>query len=78
MTPNHVAIRELFVGVLKKNKKIHDINFNLNEELYSFIRSNKDYSYRLQLRCFRLKQQTQNQNLFPDNCRITINGKELK
>jgi hypothetical protein len=76
--PNKLVMQEMFVGLLKKNKKRHEITFQLSEQMFHFLKSKKDFSHKLMLRCFRLKPQTQNQNLFPDSCMITINGKELK
>jgi len=78
MIPNRVVWDEVFVGLLKKGKKRHEISFTLSDDMVTFLKSKKDFSYRLQLRSFRLKPQTQNQNLFPDSCTITINSKELK
>lgn len=60
---------------MKKGKKKHDIVFDLSEQIVSFLKSKKDSPHKFQIRCFRLKQQTQNQNLFPDSCMISINGK---
>jgi len=60
---------------MKKGKKKHDLLFELSEQIVTFLRSKKDCSHRLQIRCFRLNQKTQNQNLFPDSCTLSINGK---
>lgn len=60
---------------MKKGRKKHDMVFELSEQIVSFLKSKKESAHKLQIRCLRLKQQTQNQNLFPDNCTVSINGK---
>lgn len=60
---------------MKKGKKKHDIVFDLSDQIVTFLKSKRESSHKLQIRCFRLKQQTQNQNLFPDSCSVSINGK---
>lgn len=75
MIPNKIVLTEIFVGVMRKNRKRHEIYFNMNESMVEYLKSKKDGSIRLQVRCSRLKPETNNQTLFPDSCVVNINGK---
>ena len=59
------------MGILKKSKRKHEFNIHLSDEDLSM-------KYKLQVRCFRLKQATQFFVLFPDYTNIVINNYSLK
>lgn len=59
------------MGYLRKGKKRHEFNFFMNEDDYAM-------KYRIQVRCFRIKESTQNFILFPDHAEIQVNGFQSK
>jgi hypothetical protein len=69
--PNKEAKKTLFIGFLKKGRKRHEFSLNLTEEDIAV-------KHRLQVRCFRVKESTQNFILFPDFIDIVINNFSVK
>ena len=55
----------LFVGLLRKGRKRHEISLPLNEEEMSI-------QYKIQVRCLRLKEDCQSGVLFPDSCNFSL------
>lgn len=71
MLPNKEVKKVLFMGVLKKSKKKHEFNIYLSDDDLSM-------KYKLQVRCFRLKEHTQYSVLFPDYTNIVLNNYSVK
>jgi len=65
MIPHREAKKVLFVGLLRKGAKKHEILLNLGEEDMSI-------QYKIQVRCFRLKEGCQNSILFPDSVNFSL------
>ncbi len=61
----------LFVGLLQKGRKKHEIFFNATEEDLSI-------QFKIQIRCFRIKEGCQNFVLFPDAVTFSIRGSNVK
>ncbi len=62
-------MKTLFVGVLKQGRKRHEIVFNLD------MMDLKTKKWRVQVRCFRLKDNIQTFSLFPDSASFSINNR---
>ena len=71
LLPNKQSKRVFFMGYLRRGKKRHEFSFFMNEDDYAM-------KYRIQVRCFRIKESTQNFILFPDHAEIQVNGFQSK
>lgn len=73
MIPNKEVKKVLFMGVLKKGKRKHECIMPLIESDLALSKTTK-----IQMRCFRLKETTQNFILFPDAATVFVNTFLLK
>ena len=71
LLPNKAVRKTLFLGFLRKGKRKHEFSIYLSEEDLAL-------KHRLQVRCFRIKESTQNFVLFPDHTEICVNGVAVK
>lgn len=71
LVPNRQTKKVLFVGVLCKGKKKHQITFNLTEE-------DLKIQYKIQIRCFRLKEGCQTSVIFPDAATFYLRNMAIK
>lgn len=69
LIPLKEVMKTLFVGVLKQGRKRHGITFNLD------MLDLKTKKWRVQVRCFRLKDKVQTFVLFPDSASFSINNR---
>lgn len=70
IVPNRRVKKQLFLGTLARGCKRHEINFTLD--------LSEMEGCRLQMRCFRLKENMSNFILFPDLASIEVNGVHTK
>lgn len=71
MIPNKEVKKVLYMGVLKKQRKRHEFMFTLTEDDMSM-------RYKVQVRCFRLKENASNLILFPDTACVSVNNQRVK
>lgn len=71
MQPNKEVKKVIFVGVLAKGVKRHEILYYLTEEDLSA-------QYKIQVRCFRIKEGCQMSCLFPDSSTFSMKSMILK
>ena len=69
LIPMKETMKTLFVGVLKQGRKRHEIIFNLD------MMDIKTKKWRVQVRCFRLKENIQTFSLFPDSASFSVNNR---
>lgn len=72
LIPTRKVIKTLFVGLLPKGRRKHEVRFDTKEEDLQVA------SRRVQIRCFRLKENCQQAILFPDSAVFTLNNCFLK
>lgn len=66
LIPHRQVLKTLFVGLLKKGKKKHDVQLYLTDEDLSI-------QHKIQVRCFRIKENTQISVVFPDAVIVGVN-----
>jgi hypothetical protein len=71
LIPNRDTKRVIFLGLLQKGRKKHEITFNLTEEDLSI-------QFKIQVRCFRIKEGCQNFVLFPDSATFVLKNTNIK
>ena len=59
------------MGYLKRGKRKHEFSFFMNED-------DLNMKCKIQVRCFRIKDSTQNFIQFPDHAEISVNGFQSK
>ena len=69
--PTKPVVKTLFIGTLKRGVRKHELVFKMDDE---DLLGKK----RVQVRCFRAKEEAKNTILFPDSFEMSVNGSHIK